>query len=501
MYYCLGSAKITFSSDNTIVWTSVAIDTANAVTANDGSGTSGDVVAAGKGFVRHMSFYAAASQTITINFYNGTTSRIIKKTTLTTDSTLFFDSESGWSVLDSYGRKLSLSNIIGAPLANGAVPVGDSNGLAVSRVFSGDVVVSNTGVTTVSDDAITLPKIPATARTSLQRKNRIMNGAFNRWDRGFPSVFVTSGQFKYVSDRWATYCVGSSATVSRQEFSVGQIDVPWEPRYWHRVITNSVAGSANFVILLQRIENVRELAGQVATLSFYAKADTNRSLSTEMCQSFGAGGSANVNGIITTKHSLTNVWHRFTVTFTMPSISGKIIGTSDDYLQLIFWLDAGVDYNSRTTSLGQQSGTFDISTVQLEPGNTATDYEWISIPLEQANCQRYWEAIPYDYAWQTYATGWMASTTLGVGVVEYRTTKRKVPQINLAPFGNWSLGTLNNDDICTAIAASPVGVDSFRLWGTVGTGRTAGYGVSIQAYGSMPVSNGIVNMIEIDAEL
>jgi hypothetical protein len=56
---------------------------------------------------------------------------------------------------------------------------------------------------------------------------------------------------------------------------------------------------------------------------------------------------------------------------------------------LNIWFDAGSDYNSRTDSLGQQSGTFDIAQVQVEPGAVATAFERRPIGMELALCQRY----------------------------------------------------------------------------------------------------------------
>jgi hypothetical protein len=76
----------------------------------------------------------------------------------------------------------------------------------------------------------------------------------------------------------------------------------------------------------------------------------------------------------------------------MPSISGKTLGTNNDhFVSLAIWFDAGSDFNSRTDSLGQQSGTFEIAQVQLEPGAVATPFERRPIGTELALCQRYYQ--------------------------------------------------------------------------------------------------------------
>jgi hypothetical protein len=75
-----------------------------------------------------------------------------------------------------------------------------------------------------------------------------------------------------------------------------------------------------------------------------------------------------------------------------PSISGKTLGTDNNSsLGLNIWFDAGSDYNSRTDSLGQQSGTFDIAQVQVEPGAVATTFERRPIGMELSLCQRYFQ--------------------------------------------------------------------------------------------------------------
>jgi len=221
-------------------------------------------------------------------------------------------------------------------------------------------------------------------------RNKIINGNFDFWQRG------TTGTSGYVADRWSTGVVGSTAAISRQSFTLGQTDVPNEPSYFHRAVVTSVAGAGNFCVLGQKIESVRTLAGQTATLSFWAKADASKNIAIEGIQSFGTGGSPStvVTEIGVTTCALTTSWQKFTITVSIPSISGKTLGSNnDDNLRFFFWFDAGSDYNSRTNSLGQQSGTFDIAQVQLEPRSVATPFEVRPPGVELALCQRYYQQI------------------------------------------------------------------------------------------------------------
>ena len=219
-------------------------------------------------------------------------------------------------------------------------------------------------------------------------RNRIINGDFDIWQRG--TSFTGN---EYGADRWIHGRIGTTHTASRQPFTLGQTDVPGEPTYFCRTVVSSVAGASNYAAFSQRIEDVRTFAGQQVTISFWAKVDTTKNISIELTQNFGTGGSpsATVTGIGATKVSIGTSWQKVTVTVTVPSISGKTLGTTvNSYLNIVIWFDAGSDLNARTDSLGQQSGTFEIAQVQIEPGSVATPFEQRPIGTELALCQRYY---------------------------------------------------------------------------------------------------------------
>jgi hypothetical protein len=218
-------------------------------------------------------------------------------------------------------------------------------------------------------------------------RNAIINGNFDIWQRG--TSFTGN---EYGADRWRSSRAGSTYTATQESFTLGQTDVPNEPEYYLRIVVSSVVGADNFVQHQQRIEDVRTFAGQQVTLSFWAKADASKNIAVGFTQGFGDGGSPSdsVLEIGVTKVALTTSWQKITVTTTIPSISGKTLGTDkNSSLRSLIWLDAGSNFDSRTDSLGQQSGTFDIAQVQLEAGPVATPFERRPIGTELALCQRY----------------------------------------------------------------------------------------------------------------
>ena len=219
-------------------------------------------------------------------------------------------------------------------------------------------------------------------------RNAIINGDFQIWQRG--TSFTAVG---YTTDRWRTYFQGGTGvTLSQQAFTVGQTDVPNNPVYYARAVVTSGNAAGSRAIFSQKIEGARTFAGQTVTISFYAKANASKNIAIEFLQYYGTGGSPSTYTTATPqKFAITTSWAKYTKTFTIPSISGKTLGTNNnDYIDAAFFLDAGSDFNSRSDSLGNQSGTFDFAQVQVEVGSSATDFEGKTYGDTIEQCQRYY---------------------------------------------------------------------------------------------------------------
>jgi hypothetical protein len=288
-------------------------------------------------------------------------------------------------------------------------------------------------------------------------KNKIINGDFDIWQRG---TIQTGNAYQSV-DRWAINSVTSTKTFTRETHSLGQVDVPDNPRYFSKIVTTSSPGAGNYIAVQQGVEDVRTFAGETVTLSFYAKADSSKNIATEFYQHFGSGGSPSADGTGSgvTTHALTTSWQKFTVTTAIPSISGKTLGTNgSDQLNFVFWFDAGSDFNARTNSLGQQSGTFDISHVQLEKGNVATDFEKRHISQELTLCQRYYEITTAAWAEPSAASGTYANN------VHFATPKRTT---------GWSINIVNEQASLTASGTQADARVSGFTWNVNSSGGAA----------------------------
>jgi hypothetical protein len=309
-------------------------------------------------------------------------------------------------------------------------------------------------------------------------RNKIINGNFDIWQR--TTSTSTSG---YNADRWITNNTGSTFTSSRQSFTLGQTSVPYEPTYWHRTVVTTSAGASNGVVVRQCMESVRTLAGQTATLSFWAKADASKNISVEFSQIFGTGGSpsSTVTTIGVTTCALTTSFQKFTITVNIPSISGKTLGSNnDDYLELRFWLDAGSSFNSRTNSLGQQSGTFDIAQVQLEAGSVATPFEMRPMQTELALCQRYYEKSysqgtnPGTITTPFSGSIWLASDAGSIGTtLLFRVIKRNSPTITIYNPSTGTSGMVRDATNAADVSASATDISTSGFGRCTGTFTTA----------------------------
>jgi hypothetical protein len=223
-------------------------------------------------------------------------------------------------------------------------------------------------------------------------KNKLINGDFYFNQRAFSSTTTNAA---YGFDRWVVTAVDGTTTYSAQAFTPGTAPVAgYESVNFARLVSTGQTLTTAQSRLTQRIEDVRTIAGQTVTMSFWAKASTGTpNIAVSFAQNFGSGGSATVstNG---QKFAITSSWVRYSKTFSIPSVSGKTIGAGS-YTNTNLWISAGSDQNTQTDTLGIQSITVDFWGVQVEQGSTATAFQTATgtIQGELAACQRYFEVI------------------------------------------------------------------------------------------------------------
>jgi hypothetical protein len=322
-------------------------------------------------------------------------------------------------------------------------------------------------------------------------KNKLINGDFNIWQRG-----TTAAINSYGADRWVSG--GGYGTQSRQDLAIGAI-TGYEAPYFCQVVTAANSAAGDYGIFEQRIEDVRSLAGQAITISFYAKAASGTpKIGLELAQVFGSGGSGSVFTAVQAV-TLSTTWTRYTVTTTVPSISGKTIGAGS-FLGISNWVTAGSTYAVRSSNIGNQAATFQFAGYQVEYGSKATPFQTASGGSPQAElamCQRYFER--QDSALGTtftpFGAGACSSTTQAYNTISY-TYKRTSPSLSFAAANTFQqTNSAGSGVTCTAISSAASGVTSALILGTVASGLVAGNATTLYRNSSSAA------YIDISAEL
>jgi hypothetical protein len=330
------------------------------------------------------------------------------------------------------------------------------------------LAVGNNGETLVADSS---------ASTGLRwnpsqvaGRNAAINGGFDFWQRG--TSFSTGGN--YTADRWLWSLPGTGVgSVTQQTFTPGAAPVAgYEAQYFARLGVTTV-GSSSYSQFNTRIEDVRTFAGQTVTISFWAKVNSGSVSSpyVRLNQVFGSGGSTQVTGS-SNAYTPTGSWARYSATLTLPSISGKTIGTGS-FLEIEFITPFSAVH------------TIDFWGIQLELGSVATTWSRSGGTLagELAACQRYYYRITPAGTYRDFANSYNTSTTTATAVIPFPFEMRTNPtaleqsgtanQYNIIHSGGGTAARLDCSAVPSFETANKV---NGRVTFTFSSGLTAGQG-------------------------
>jgi len=251
-----------------------------------------------------------------------------------------------------------------------------------------------------SASALTTGTLPVDRVPYVGRRNLIINGGFDVWQRG--TSFTDSNS--YTADRWWNFPQG---TVS----SYRDADEGMCAKY----ATNGTGGY--YYAFRHRIEyeNVRHMEGKTVTLSFKVKA--SQAFTGRLMAYF-----VHTNYFIQ-PYDITTEWTTVTKTFTFP-----VSGVTPNFDQEMFEFILLEQLPSTATDIY-------ITQVQFELGSVATPFEHRSYGEELALCQRYYEVLNNVYL---VSSGW-ASGNSEYHTGYWRTEKRSTPSVSTA--GTWSNST------------------------------------------------------------
>lgn len=326
---------------------------------------------------------------------------------------------------------------------------------------------------THQDIAGTIPLIEVQPVASFQ--NKLINPRFDIWQRGTTFTPALNTE-TYDADRFFTKIDGTSVvfTVSQQAQVLGTLAD--EPAYFRRcAITTAGTVSTITKILSQRIEGVRIFAGKKVMLAFKAKADAARTITPNFVQAFGTGGapSASVTGA-GTGIAITTSWAAYTQVITLPSISGKTMGTTlgTDYLEV--WLSAAANTVQ----------TIDISDIEFKEvaasGQVNTPFEIRPLAVELALCQRYYQSFLTFVSNVGELSFYAGSTTVLLGTFPLKVTMRATPTFAFQSQGTGGgSNTVRNAN--TNVAVTPTSPTTFVTPNAImGVNSTIGvYGASV----------------------
>jgi hypothetical protein len=259
-------------------------------------------------------------------------------------------------------------------------------------------------------------------------RNQFHNG-MDRVRQRNAGPFVVSS---YVSDRWffGTGTGGGSRSVSIAALSdaartaIGDEGAAYALQY----VFSGGSSTGDTDYLSQKLEGVRRTAGKSVTVSFWAVAAAGApKIGVALQQYFGSGGSPSATVLIPAQAvTLSTAWTRYVVTFVVPTIVGKTLGTAgDDCLEADFWLSSGPTFNAQAGSIGVQAGTATLFGRQLEIGSLATALDKPDLGYEFATCQRFYQVGATSI--QTYQSAGGASVSTAPFPVWMRAIPTMIP--------------------------------------------------------------------------
>ena len=254
-------------------------------------------------------------------------------------------------------------------------------------------------------NAVTIAQSGSTGVASGFR-NRLINGAFDFWQRGTAQTFINAGT--YLADRWT--CMGFQQA-RHQRVAVSNRVEGLTAQYAMRVSSspNSDNGSGGTRMdLSQKIENANcyDLAGTAVVYSFWIRfsSPTATSIANAQNSAFGpfnsfiASSTTNTDAATSTDSigsvsgqtviangSLPTTWTKITGTAIIPSNANNVA------LRLQFQLLGS------TTNAGDV--WYEVTELQLEEGTTSSGFDRRPYTTEEMLCQRQYENnYPAGYA-------------------------------------------------------------------------------------------------------
>jgi len=303
----------------------------------------------------------------------------------------------------------------------------------------------------IADLAAVTSKLDTVGASSgaLSNRNVIINGAMQVAQRSTSASGIGASGGFFAIDRWAYSTNNSAGRVTISQDSDAPEGFGYSQKIACTTADTSIA-AGEYVILPQYIEgqNVQQFkkgtsSAEQITVSFYVKGNAAATYTVELEDA----GNGRYNS---QEFSVTSSWTRVTKTF-VADTTGTITNDNGNRFRLNFWLHAGSSYtggdhtdnvwhttankrvgDNATSIYDSTSRTFFITGVQLEVGDTATDFEHRSFADELQRCQRYYyimDSSTSNGSYLRYCNAFYKSATAAEGVIHLPVEMRATPTL------------------------------------------------------------------------
>ena len=352
-----------------------------------------------------------------------------------------------------------------------------TNGVVVTSDTSGEIELQSAGVTKAKVTANGLQDANGNSLRGGMYRNLIINGDMQIAQRGTSKTGVTSNGY-YTVDRWFSVCSPASGIGTWTDEQ--STDVPTGQGFTHSLkrtctVADASPASTDIAQILQNIEGQNMIAlkkgtsnAESATLSFWVKSNKTGTYTVEWRD-------VDNNRHICAAYTITasDTWEKKTITFAGDTVSPFVYDNSSCG-NISFNLAAGSAFTSGTLAtswasrnianfaVGQvnladsTANYINITGVQLEVGEGASDFEFLPYDVQLQRCQRYcwvWNASQASSNYAKVALGWFNNATTFRCIIHFPTTMRA------SPSSITSTGAFNVFDGTSNRTVSAVGID------------------------------------------
>ena len=282
-------------------------------------------------------------------------------------------------------------------------------------------------------------------------RNLVINGAMQVAQRGTSSTGLGATTGYYTADRWEHQFNGTSGRLTSSVVGITDLAGLRSALKFACTTADTSIATTEYFVLAHKIEgfNIQSVGFGTAsakplTLSFYAKGNGNAQYTAQL----QTGGSNEVSA----SFNVTSSWQRFEINFPAATSVGSVLDNNNTaQLILQFWLVAGATYsggtslnttwgspNNNTMAVGNDnffsstSNEFFFTGVQLEVGDTATDFEHRTFADDLQRCQRYYyimDSSTSNGSYLRYCNAFYKSATAAEGVIHLPVEMRATPTL------------------------------------------------------------------------